>query len=156
MLHTLQNQNISKQYTFKTSNLHHCVLRVTLHLVDLPLHQQTIIYIRKLWLPKLLLSPSDGLTREYMNFLLRFLYQSIPFITRQVCELLLLPNCKNFQVKLQNRHRHMQILCLVWTTPLACFNYYAELPSNGRKRETKQLRSRETVFYIVSIICYRR
>ena len=28
-----------KRFTFKTSNLHHCILRVILHLVHLPLHR---------------------------------------------------------------------------------------------------------------------
>ena len=109
MLRICNTPKISrKRYTFKTSNLHHRVLRVILHLVHLPLHQQTVVYIRNWQVQKihflLLLVlgnlPSDGLTQERVNFLLHFfLYQCVPFITRQVSKLLLSPKFQELSSK---------------------------------------------------------
>ena len=68
------------------------------------LHQQTVVYIHNGRVPKialllllllLLLSPSDG----HMNFLLHFGCQPVPFITRQVCELLLSPQSQELSSK---------------------------------------------------------
>ena len=55
MLHTRNTLQKQKGYTFKTSNLHHRVLRVVVHLVHLPLHQQTVVYIRNQEVPKTVL-----------------------------------------------------------------------------------------------------
>ena len=73
-----------------------------LHLVHLLLHQQTIIYTGNWEVPKIaispfffLLSPSDGITRQRTDFLVRFL--TVTFIKRQVCDFL--PKFKKFRVK---------------------------------------------------------
>ena len=129
-----------------------------LHLVDLPLHQQTVIYIRNWQVPKIAFCPSSSFATRRTNSktyeILAPFFISIcaVFFARQVCKLLLSP-------QLQNRHHCVQIYALyephplifiiahAWTTP------YAELPSN----EWKQLlRSRETVFYIAFVVCCRR
>ena len=51
---TLQTQKYRKWYTFK---LHHRVLRESLHVVHLLLHQQTVVYIRIREVPKIAFSP---------------------------------------------------------------------------------------------------
>ena len=58
MLHI--RNTLRKRYTFKTSNLHHHVLRVILHLAYLLLHQQIIVYIWNRQVPKSAFSPSSS------------------------------------------------------------------------------------------------
>ena len=72
-----------------------------LHPVHLPLHQQTVVYIWNWQVPKLAISPSsssDGLTRQHKIFA-PFFCQSVLFIARQVCELLLSPQSQELLSK---------------------------------------------------------
>ena len=68
---------------------------VIIHLVHLPLHQQTAIYIRYRQVPKIAFSPSSFAIRRTISktheLIAPFLCQSVLFITRQVSELLLSP-----------------------------------------------------------------
>ena len=59
----------------------------------------------------IILLPSYGLTQEYMNFLLHFLYQSVPFITRQVCELLLSPQLQKLSSNVTSPYKNF-MLCM--------------------------------------------
>ena len=70
------------------SNLHHRVLRVILHLEHLPLQQETVVYTRNRGVPKIAVPPSCfllsdlvGQTRDYINFMLHFLHQSVSLLT---------------------------------------------------------------------------
>ena len=91
MLHirnTLHKQISRKLYTFKTSNLDHCVLRVMLHLNHLPLQQEAAVYTPNRGVPKItvwrssfFLSDPVGKTRYHVNFMLHYLYQSVALLT---------------------------------------------------------------------------
>ena len=87
-----------KLYTFKTSNLHHRVLRVILHLVDLPLHQQTVVYTEPAS-AKIAFFAIRRTNSRIHELLAPFLYQSVPFITKQVCVLLLSPQSQELLSK---------------------------------------------------------
>ena len=62
MLHirnTLHKQISRKRYTFNTSNFHHRVLRVILHLEHLPFEQETAVYTLNRGVPKITFSRSS-------------------------------------------------------------------------------------------------
>ena len=109
MLHlrnTLHKQIFRKRYTFKTSILHHRVLRVILHLEHLPLRLETTVYTLKREVPKITFSPSFfprnrpvGQTRCHSDFLLHFLYQSVALLTGHFCDTLVLSQTQKLSSK---------------------------------------------------------
>ena len=86
-----------KRYTFKTSNLHHRVLQVTIHLEHLPLRHRTAVNILNRGVPKIALSSSffghqSGKLSATSTSCSTFLHQSVALLTRQCGDTLVLSN----------------------------------------------------------------